>query len=68
MRHKYAPGSLLGSWVPSPLVGEGQEEGASGRSAAYGPLSLALSHEGTGKTRTEPPRPVTGGVIMTFGT
>jgi hypothetical protein len=35
-------------WVPSPLVGEGQEEGAYGFCCARHPLSLALSRKGRG--------------------
>ena len=42
-----------GSWVPSPLVGEGQEEGEHGLSTAHGPLSLALSHEGRGDSENK---------------
>jgi len=43
----------LGSWVPSPLVGEGQEEGDHGLSTAHGPLTLALSHEGRGDSENK---------------
>ena len=35
-------------WVPSPLVGEGQDEGLCGTNAACRPLTLALSHKGRG--------------------
>jgi hypothetical protein len=37
-------------WVPSPLVGEGQDEGATVRSSCLSrdTLSLALSHQGRG--------------------
>jgi hypothetical protein len=52
-RHKYVPSSLLGSGVPSPLVGEGQEEGAHGWCSALHPLSLALSHEGRGDLHSQ---------------
>jgi hypothetical protein len=43
----------LGSWVPSPLVGEGQDEGDHGLSTATGPLTLALSHEGRGDSENK---------------
>jgi hypothetical protein len=33
-------------WVPSPLVGEGQDEGVRGTYTAGRPLTLALSHKG----------------------
>src|SRR6266508_611111 len=81
LKSKYA--STVGTWVPSPLVGEGQEEGAHGASRAVGPLSLALSHEGRGDPRaqsrgkdlnlTPMPRRVaptkrTGGVFMAYCT
>ena len=35
-------------WVPSPLVGEGQDRGSHGRTAAIHPLILSLSCEGRG--------------------
>src|SRR5215510_16250468 len=35
-------------WVPSPLWGKVRMRGCMGRSAAVGPLTLALSHEGRG--------------------
>jgi hypothetical protein len=44
---RYDPFTLR-LWVPSPLVGEGQEEGVLGRSTAVRPLTLALSRQGRG--------------------
>ncbi len=40
--------SVLGTRVPSPLVGEGQDGGCSSSSTADGPLTLSLSRKGRG--------------------